>query len=133
VPDLGARRRRVLVVDDNRDSADTMVQLLMLMGHEARACYGGAAALQAAEQAPPQVVLLDLNMPDSDGYTVLRDLRGRSDGAEFFIAAMTGYGQKADRDNTLAAGFDAHLTKPVDVVQLRDMLLAASEPKTAPG
>ena len=133
MPDLGERRRRVLVVDDNRDSADTMVQLLVLMGHEARACYGGAAALQAVEQAPPQVVLLDLNMPDGDGYSVLQGLRGRTDGSELFVAAMTGYGQKADRDSTLAAGFDAHLTKPVDVVQLREVLLAASEPKAMPG
>jgi len=117
---------RVLVVDDNRDSADTMVNVLELLGHEARAAYGGEQALRVVDQFHPQVVLLDLNMPGTDGFSVMRRLRERTPSMPVYIAAMTGYGQKTDRESTLAAGFQAHLTKPVDVEQLRRVMAAAT-------
>jgi PAS domain S-box-containing protein len=117
---------RVLVVDDNRDSADTMVNVLELLGCEARAAYGGEQALRVADQFHPQVVLLDLNMPDADGYSVMQRLRERPGLGPMVVAAMTGYGQKTDRENTLAAGFQAHLTKPVDVEQLRRLMNSAA-------
>ena len=119
--------RRVLVVDDNRDSADTMVEVLKLLGQDARAAYDAREALGLAEKFLPQVVLLDLNMPDADGFSVLRRLRYLPGLENLYVAAMTGYAQKSDRENTLAAGFDAHLTKPVDVEQLREVLVCAAQ------
>jgi CheY-like chemotaxis protein/two-component sensor histidine kinase len=107
-----SRPLRVLVVDDNTDSADTMVDLLVLLGHQARSVYGAKHAIEASDAFKPQLVLLDLHMPDGDGFSVLRRLRERMPGP-LYVAAMTGYGQKEDRDQTMAAGFQAHLTKPV--------------------
>jgi CheY-like chemotaxis protein len=104
---------RVLVVDDNRDSADSLALLLRLRGHEPHACYDGASALEAAREQRPHAVLLDLSMPDIDGFEVCRRLREEGL-ASALIVALTGYGQEADRNRSLAAGFDAHLVKPVD-------------------
>ncbi|HEU4429319.1 MAG TPA: response regulator [Myxococcota bacterium] len=104
---------RVLVVDDNRDSADSLALLLRLRGHEPQACYDGTSALEAARTLQPHAVLLDLSMPDLDGFDVCRRLR--EEGLESaLIVALTGYGQEADRNRSLASGFDAHLVKPVD-------------------
>jgi CheY-like chemotaxis protein len=114
--------RRVLVVDDNRDSADSMVSLLELLGHRAVAAYDGEQALEAARRMTPQVVLLDLNMPGTSGFVVLERLRREVADRPMHIAAMTGYGQHADRHSTLSAGFDTHLTKPVDIDELRSVL-----------
>jgi PAS domain S-box-containing protein len=121
----GAKPLRVLVVDDNADSADTMVDLLMLLGHEARSVYGARQAIETSDEFRPQLVLLDLNMPDGDGFSVLRRLRERTTGA-LYVVAMTGYGQKEDRDQTMAAGFQAHLTKPVGPELLQRTLDDAS-------
>jgi PAS domain S-box-containing protein len=118
--------RRVLVVDDNRDSADSMVSLLELLGHQAVAAYDADGALEAAERTAPNLVLLDLNMPGTSGFVVLQRLRERGFDKGTRMAAMTGYGQHADRQSTLAAGFDDHLTKPVDIEQLRAALMAAA-------
>jgi PAS domain S-box-containing protein len=116
----GRVRRRVLVVDDNRDSADTMAGLLQAMGHDAMAVYGGDAAMLAARQFRPELVLLDLNMPDSHGFDVVRALREMPKPPR--VAAMTGYGQEGDRQRTTEAGFAAHLTKPVSMEQLRRLI-----------
>ncbi len=116
--------RRVLVIDDNRDSADTMVQVLQLLGHEARGAYGADEGVRVAEAFRPGIVLLDLNMPDGDGYSVMRRLRAQAS-EPLYIAAMTGYGQASDRRRTREAGFEAHLTKPVDPDRLRDVLARA--------
>ncbi len=115
---------RVLVIDDNRDSADTMVQVLQLLGHEARSAYGAVDGVRTAEAFRPRVVLLDLNMPDGDGFSVMRLLREQSAGP-LYVAAMTGYGQASDRRRTLEAGFQAHLTKPVNVARLQEVLARA--------
>jgi PAS domain S-box-containing protein len=115
----------VLVVDDNRDSADSMVALLELLGYPARAAYGADQALQAARELQPRVVLLDLNMPDGDGFSVLRRLRGLPC-PPAYVAAMTGYGQSRDRERSLAAGFHTHLTKPVGLEELRRALAEAT-------
>jgi PAS domain S-box-containing protein len=116
-----ATPRRVLVVDDNHDSADTMVAVLQLLGHDACVAHGAVEALGRAQAFRPEVVLLDLNLPDGDGYTVMRRLRAQS-AEPICIAAMTGHGQESDRKRTLDAGFQAHLTKPVDVAALRRVL-----------
>ncbi|MCD6680595.1 MAG: PAS domain S-box protein [Burkholderiaceae bacterium] len=120
---------RVLVIDDNRDSADTMVQVLQLLGQEARAAYGAEDSLGVAQSFRPRIVLLDLNMPDGDGFTVMRRLREQSS-ESLYVAAMTGYGQASDRRRTLDAGFQAHLTKPVNADRLQEVLAkaAASNP-----
>ena len=120
-----AKSLRVLVVDDNTDSADTMVDLLVLLGHEARSVYGARHAIEASDEFKPQLVLLDLNMPDGDGFSVMRRLREHARGP-LYVAAMTGYGQKEDRDQTMAAGFQAHLTKPVGPELLQRTLDDAS-------
>ena len=122
IPDEPANRRRVLVVDDNRDSADTMTGLLQAMGHDALAVYGGEAAMQAAEQFLPDLVLLDLNMPVTHGFDVVEHLRSLPGQRPLRVAAMTGYGQEGDRQRTMDAGFDAHLTKPVSMEQLRQLI-----------
>ncbi len=119
--------RRALVIDDNRDSADTMAALLVLLGHEARAAYAAEEALQLAQAFTPDVVFLDLNMPEVDGFEVLRRLRQLPATTGVFVAATTGYGQQGDRDRTREAGFDAHLTKPVDMDHLLGVLQQARD------
>jgi CheY-like chemotaxis protein len=111
--------RRVLVVDDNLDAADSLVELLELSGHRSEAAYSAAQALERADDA--DVVLLDIGLPGTDGYEVARRLRGRS--AAHFLVAVTGYGQAADIERAHAAGFDAHLTKPVSFQDLQRVLM----------
>jgi PAS domain S-box-containing protein len=114
--------RRVLVVDDSRDNADTLLMLVSAMGHACRAAYGGVEALKQIAGEPPEVVILDLGMPDLDGYEVCRRLRSEPSGSGLYIIAITGWGQAEDRDRTRAAGFDAHLVKPVDAHELERLL-----------
>ena len=113
--------RRVLVVDDNRDSTDSMVTVLGLMGHTAEGAYSADEALARAQQFQPDLVLLDLNMPGDDGYAAIKRLRSLC-GEALFVAAMTGYGQASDREATARAGFQAHLTKPIDAAQIEALL-----------
>ncbi len=119
--------QRILIVDDNRDSADTMAYLLELDGHEVRAAYGAEHALRTAADFLPDVVLLDLAMPDGDGFSVIKRLRSMLAGP-VYVAALTGYGAAGDRRSTAAAGFDAHLMKPVYADKLREVLRDASRP-----
>ena len=111
----------MLVVDDNRDSTDSMVTVLGLMGHHAEGAYDADEALECAARFRPEIVLLDLNMPGDDGYTAIKRLRTLC-GDGLFVAAMTGYGQASDRDATARAGFQAHLTKPIDAAQIEALL-----------
>ena len=116
-----AAGRRVLVIDDNADSTDSMVTMLDLLGHVARGAYSGSQGLAEAQVFCPDLVLLDLNMPDMDGFAVVRRLRERF-GQRLTVAAMTGYGRQGDRRATRETGFDAHLTKPVGLAQLQRVL-----------
>ncbi|MDZ4685665.1 MAG: ATP-binding protein [Planctomycetaceae bacterium] len=113
---------RVLVVDDNRDAAQTAALLLMAWGHEVRTAYDGPAALEAARDFQPSVVLLDIGLPGLDGLAVARGLRQQSAFSHTVLIAMTGYGQETDRPRSLAAGFDHHLVKPVDFEKVRQIL-----------
>jgi PAS domain S-box-containing protein len=124
--DVRIESRRVLVVDDNADSADTMVAVLKTLDQDARAAYGVREAIEVAREFDPQVALVDLNLPDGDGFSLATRLRTQSRHRCLYIAAMTGYGQDADRRKTSEAGFDAHLTKPVGVKELQDVLRQAS-------
>jgi len=104
--------RRVLVVDDNVDAADSLGVLLTSLGHETCVVYDGVAAIQMAEEFRPDIVLLDLGMPGMDGLETARRLRSLH--KSFKIVAVTGWGQEADRLKTQDAGFDLHLIKPVN-------------------
>ncbi len=113
---------RVVVADDNRDAADSLERLLRIFGHDVRVAYDGATAISIAEDFRPRVAVLDIGMPGANGYDVARRLRERHD-RRITLVALTGWGQEADRRRALDAGFDYHLTKPVDPETL-DRLLA---------
>jgi CheY-like chemotaxis protein len=119
-PGDGARIR-VLVVEDSVDSAETLGELLGLWGYEVQLAHDGASALRTARQFRPRIILLDIGLPDMDGYTVAHHLRGEDLGGEMLVA-LTGYGEAQDRARARNAGFDHHLTKPVDPGALRDLL-----------
>jgi CheY-like chemotaxis protein len=121
--------QRVLVVDDNVDAADSLAMLLGLLGHEVELAYDGPAALTAAQQFGPDVVLLDIGLPILDGYEVARRLRAGS--RDLFLIAVSGYGQDSDRERSHQAGFDHHLIKPVDFEVLQKLLSSAQRPGAA--
>ena len=116
---------RLLLVDDNRDAADTTAELLRLMGAEVEVAYDGATALATVRVLRPDAVLLDIGMPDMDGHEVARRLRDMApEIGHPRLIALTGWGQEQDREKTRAAGFDEHMVKPVDVDALRQTLRA---------
>jgi signal transduction histidine kinase/ActR/RegA family two-component response regulator len=121
--------RRILVVDDNRDAADTLAAVLRLNGTEVRVAYGGVSALEVVEDFRPTIVLLDLGMPEMDGFAVARRIREKPESGNIVIVALTGLGQKADFERSIAAGFDSHLTKPADI-RLLEALLRSLETST---
>jgi len=121
------RRCRILVVDDNRDSADSLAMMLRMMGHEIDVAYDGLEAVQAAETLQPQVVLLDIGLPKMNGYEAARRIREQPWGKSMALIALTGWGQEEDKRRALESGFDHHLTKPVDAEDL-EKLLALSTP-----
>ena len=123
----GPARRRVLIVDDNRDAADSLAALVGLAGHDVRVVHDGPAALTVAEAFRPEVVLLDIGLPGMSGYEVARRLRGLPPTAGAVLAALTGYGQDEDRRQSREAGIDHHLVKPPDPDALR-RLLSAPDP-----
>jgi CheY-like chemotaxis protein len=122
VPKTGQTARRILVVDDNRDSADSLAMVLRLMGHDVETAYDGMTAVEAAAQRRPDVVLLDLGMPRMNGYDTCRRIREQDWGREMVVIAQTGWGQEEDRSRTEQAGFNGHLTKPPDLALLTRML-----------
>jgi CheY-like chemotaxis protein len=110
--------RRILIADDNRDSAETMSMLLRLSGHEVHLAHTGAEALVIANRVRPDIGILDIGMPDLTGYEVAERIRHEAWGKDVTLIAVTGWGQDADRRRALAAGFDHHLTKPIDPEKL---------------
>lgn len=113
---------RVLVVDDNVDAADTLAMALELLGCAAKAVYTAAAGLEQLKAFVPQVALLDIGLPDMNGYEMARQVRATAGGAAITLVAATGWGQSTDKQRALEAGFDHHLTKPVDFAQLQSIL-----------
>ena len=112
---------RVLIVDDNVDAADSLADLLNDLGYDCRVCYDGSAALVVAGEHSPEVVLLDIGLPEIDGYEVARRLRAtRSESAT--LVALTGYGQASDRKRVKEAGFAHHLVKPVKIETFLQLL-----------
>ena len=113
---------KILVADDNRDAAETLSMLLELKGHEVQVAHDGEEALQRAEQFRPHMVLLDLGMPNMNGYEAGRRIRSSAWGAHTTLIAVTGWGREDDRRKASAAGFDGHLVKPVDTETLDEEL-----------
>jgi CheY-like chemotaxis protein len=115
-------RSRILIADDNRDAADSLSMLLELAGHEVRVAHLGRTALSLAQAFRPDVALLDIGMPDLSGYEVAQQLRRESWGQGIQLIALTGWGQEKDRQQALDAGFNQHLTKPIDPDQLEALI-----------
>jgi CheY-like chemotaxis protein len=113
---------RVLVVDDEIDTAETLAEVLVTMGHVVRTAPDGVHALAAAADFAPEVVLLDLGLPGMDGFEVARRLRAQKATERAKIIAVTGYGQDVDKQNTERAGFDAHMVKPLKLAALEQLL-----------
>ena len=115
------RSLRILVVDDNRDAANTMVLLLKLGNHEVRAAYSGREAIAEAAEFQPELVFLDIGLPDMTGLEAARQMRGQLDPPAKFVA-LTGWGSEDDKRRTAAAGFDYHVTKPIDLRSIQELL-----------
>lgn len=120
-------RRRILVADDNRDALESLATLLSLSGHEVFRAADGADAMLAAEHHRPEIALLDIGMPRANGYEVARHVRSQAWGRGMVLVALTGWGQESDRRRSQEAGFNAHLTKPVDPKVLDDLLMKAQQ------
>jgi signal transduction histidine kinase len=118
---------RVLIVDDNLDSAQGLGRLLRRRGYDVRLAHDGVSALRTAKAFAPSVVLLDIGLPEMDGYEVARRLRVEPGGEQMRIIAVSGYGQEEDRRRSREAGFDYHLVKPVDFEQMRELLAERRE------
>jgi CheY-like chemotaxis protein len=116
------RPRRVLIVEDNLDAAETLADLLEHLGLEVRVACDGTAAIEAAREEPPGVALVDIGLPGMDGYEVVRRLREQAGLDQALLVALTGYGQEEDRRRAREAGFHVHLTKPVDLAELQRLL-----------
>lgn len=114
--------RRVMVVDDNSDAADMLAMLLQLDGHEVQALYSSRDALERAQSFRPDVMLLDIGLPDINGFEVAQRLRAMPQFGGTRLVAVTGYGRTEDRARTRAAGFDDHLVKPVEAADLKRVL-----------
>ena len=120
----GAPRRpgiRILVVDDSIDSAETLGELLKIWGHDVRLAHDGPAAVAAARDYRPEVVLLDIGLPGMDGFAVAAQLRKEGIGGRMLVA-LTGYGEQQDRDRARQVGFDHHLVKPIEPDTLQKLL-----------
>jgi len=124
------RRRRVLVVDDNRDAADSCATMLELSGHQVHTAYNGTRALQAGASFLPEIVLLDIGLPDLNGYEVARRIRASTWGADVVLVAVTGWGKDEDRERAFAAGFNEHLTKPVAPEDVESVVRSAAAEAT---
>jgi len=119
---------RILVVDDNRDAADMLAGLLIADGHQVHVAYDGEDALRVASAFRPQIGFLDIGMAGMDGYEVAGRLRSDSPVSDLFLVAITGWGQAADRERALSAGFDAHLTKPASPDEIAELLASRGRP-----
>lgn len=122
-------RLRVLIVDDNRDSADTLTLMLRMRGNETQTAYDGEEAVRLAAEFSPDVILLDIGLPKLNGYDACRRIRQMTQ-KEVVIIAQTGWGQSEDRHRTKDAGFDHHIVKPIDIAQLFRLLTEVADAKS---
>ncbi|GGC05110.1 response regulator [Dyadobacter sediminis] len=122
--------RRILVIDDNHDAADTLAMMLRLTGNDVKTCYSGLDGIAAAESFQPVAIMLDIGMPEVNGYETCRIIREKEWGKSIAIIALTGYGQQEDIQKSKESGFNAHLVKPLhlpDLTKLLDILLPKAE------
>jgi PAS domain S-box-containing protein len=117
-----AARVRVLIVEDNVDAADSLAMLLQVLGHHVEVAHDGQAALEVLERTRPDVMLVDIGLPGIDGFEVARRARLLPAGANAVLVALTGYGQDSDKQRARTAGFDHHLTKPIEIDTLKDLV-----------
>lgn len=117
-----SRRFRILVVDDNHDSALSLAMMLSIMGHETRTAHDGESAVETAETFLPEVVLLDIGLPKLNGYEVAQRIRENAWGASMFLIAVTGWGQDEDRQRSSEVGLNVHMVKPVEPAALEKLL-----------
>jgi CheY-like chemotaxis protein len=115
-------RRRILVVDDNQDAAMSLAMMLKLMGNEAKTAHDGQEALEVAAAYRPDLILLDIGMPIMNGYEAARQIRQQPWAKNIVLAALTGWGQDEDRRKSQEAGFDFHITKPIEPAALEKLL-----------
>ena len=121
---------RILVVDDNRDAADSLAMMLEIMGNDVRTAYDGEEAVRAAGEFRPDVVLLDIGLPKLNGYEACRRIREQPWGKNMVLIALTGWGQEEDKPADQEAGFDHHMVKPVDPPALMKLLAGLDVVKT---
>jgi CheY-like chemotaxis protein len=114
--------KRILVVDDNHDTADTLAMLLQASGHDARTAADGPQALAQLKYYKPDMVVLDIGLPGMDGYTIARQMRAQPDLESTTLVALTGYDREEDRRKSLEAGFNHYLVKPVELKDLVALL-----------
>ena len=120
--------RRILVVDDNVDSAESMAVLMKLLGHQIAIAYDGESALETAGTFKPEIIILDVGLPRMHGYQVAERLRALPENKNLVIVALTGYGREQDRRRAMDAGFDYHFVKPMDFGTLELLVNGLSEP-----
>jgi len=116
------QRFRILVVDDNHDSALSLAMMLSIMGHETRTAHDGESAVATAESFLPEVILLDIGLPKLNGYEVAQRIRGNAWGQSMFLIAVTGWGQDEDRQRSSEVGLNVHMVKPVEPAALERLL-----------
>ena len=121
-PSKALNRCRILVVDDNKDAADSLAMLLRVDGNDIRTAYDGLEAVEAAEMFHPEVALLDIGLPKMNGYDVARRIRQQPWGRDVTLVALTGWGKDEDRRLSQEAGFNFHIVKPVDLAALESLL-----------
>jgi CheY-like chemotaxis protein len=114
--------RRVLVVDDSVDACESLAAVVHMLGHTARTAFDGQQAIDVAATFLPQLVLMDISLPKVNGYQAAAAIRGQDGNADAVFVALTGWGREEDRRDALAAGFQHHVTKPIDFVLLRQIL-----------
>jgi signal transduction histidine kinase/ActR/RegA family two-component response regulator len=121
------RSLRIVLIDDNVDANDSLNAVLGMMGHEVSTAFDGKEGFELIRDSHPQLVVCDIGLPGMDGYQIIKELRETVKGPLPYMIALTGYGQPEDRDRALTAGFDQHLTKPVDVEELLWLIAAHAE------
>jgi CheY-like chemotaxis protein len=119
---VAGAKRRILVVDDNRDAAESLGMMLKLMGNDVRTAHDGLTAVEVADSYRPEMILLDIGLPKLNGYDACRRIREQAWSKGLVIVALTGWGQDEDRRRSQEAGFDHHLVKPVEIAMLQQLL-----------
>lgn len=128
---MAKRNFRILVVDDNQDSALSLAMMLSIMGHETSTAHDGESAVKAAESFLPEVILLDIGLPKLNGYEVAQQIRRQPWGASMYLIAVTGWGQDEDRQRSAEVGLNVHMVKPIEPAALEKLLAELGSP-TAP-